>query len=135
MNRDSWDLILTLHSVIQKKIRCATAVLIGTTSTFCITCTAISLWVCGFVVLVILPGCNHQEIIEILEKSSGITVITSITDNPSKTLAFALHRIYTGILKDLYSHVLIHQFPISFSSFSCLPEINTLPLLPVNATT
>lgn len=69
------------------------------------------------------------------KKSGGIAVIISVTDNPPKALAVALHRICKDISRDLYTHVLIHRLLISFSCFSCLPQINTLPLSAVNAAT
>lgn len=124
-----------LYILLPKQICCVTRIIAGTTSTFWSTCTAISMWCCFFVATVHLPGCIPWEIIQILWERLGIAVIMSVTDNPPKALSFALRRIHKGISKDLYSHVLIHQLPISFSCFSCLPQINTLPNLAVNAAT
>lgn len=119
-----------------KQICCVTHIIAGTTSTFWSTCTAISVWFCC-----LLPQSTCLDAFlgrkyKYWEKDGGeIAVTTSATDNLPKAPASALHRIYKGISKDLYSHISIHQLPASFSCFSCLPQINTLPHSAANAAT
>lgn len=135
MNRDSRDLILALHSATKTNLLCHSYnsrdnihLLEHLHSNFYVVlllcCHSPPAWMYSL-------GDNSN----IMRKTGGIAVIMSVTDNPPKALSFALHRIHKGISKDLYSHVLIHQLPISFSCFSCLPQINTLPNLAVNAAT
>lgn len=136
MNRDSWDLILTLHSVTKTNYLCHSYN--GRDNIHLLEHLH-----CHFCVVLILCSPRPSACVNSSgyhtnigrKKSGGIAVITSITDNPPKALAVALHRIYKDISRNLCNHVLIHQLLISFSCFSCLPQINTLPLLPVNAST